>query len=127
MHTNKRLLEAHWQEASEVRLIPIWEALRQATQLLVITCGCVLAYVMLWPSFEKSERLKREIESHDEMISKLETQRIILEEEYYALLHNPEAVEREARDLLNLAREGETIFRFVPYEQSPAIRAPQPR
>jgi cell division protein FtsB len=127
MQTNRRLLDAHWQEPIELNQFSIWEVLRQGAQLLVLAIGCTMALVLLWPTFEKGEELKREIEQKDKLIAELQLQRDALEDEYQALLNDPRAVEREARDLLNLAREGETIFRFAPYEHSAKSRALHPR
>ena len=127
MQTNRRLLDSHWQEPVETHHFSIWEVLRQGAQLLVMAIGLLLALVLLWPAFEKGEELKREIELKDKLITELQQQRDALEDEYQALLNDPQAVEREARDLLNLARDGETIFRFTPYERAPASRAPVPR
>jgi len=127
MQTNKRLLDTHWHEPVETRRSSVWEVLRQAAQLMVMAIGFILALVLLWPALEKGEKLKEEIQLKDALIAELQLQRDALEDQYQALLNDPREVERQARDLLNLAREGETIFRFSPYEPVPADRAPQPR
>lgn len=84
--------------------------------------GGVIAIVLLWPMFEKGEELKREVIHKDQLIAQAERERDALLDEYRALLSDPAAVEREARDRLNLAREGETIFRFAPYETGSLTR-----
>ncbi len=88
--------------------------------------GGLLAIVLLWPMFEKGEELKREVTRKDKLISELERERDALQDEYRALLSDPATVEREARDKLNLARDGETIFRFAPYDTS-SLNRPTPR
>lgn len=84
-----------------------------------IALVCALLAAILWPQFQslmayqtrKSDRLA-------ELVAQ-EAHGRALEDELIRLQHDPIYVERMARDILNVGRPGETIFRFQPYSSLP--------
>ncbi|NJK91209.1 MAG: septum formation initiator family protein [Blastochloris sp.] len=87
-------------------------------QVCVVVFMLVLVGAIFWPVFKKNQdHMGRSILIQRE----IEEQRaygLQLQEELYALQDDPYYIERVARDVLNLGKEGEVIFRFPAYEEN---------
>jgi cell division protein FtsB len=95
-----------------------WHRLLPWLYGLVALLVIALIGAILWPQFETSMAYqKRKAELQGELAAQ-EVQSRILEEDLMALQHDPVYVERMARDILSVGRQGETIFRFQPYSDN---------
>ncbi|MBX7158007.1 MAG: septum formation initiator family protein [Verrucomicrobiae bacterium] len=100
-----------------------WSWLSQITQILIFLAAGILIYLFFVPSFDKSRELKRDLTNYDIEIDREKNRNDSLYQEADALNHDTDAIERLARDRLNLAREDELVFRFEPYEKQKATSA----
>ena len=71
---------------------------------------------------ERSNQLQRHKADLEVQILNEDLRGRQLKEELLALQHDPNYVERMARDILQVGREGETIFKFQPYSASDTPR-----
>jgi cell division protein DivIC len=74
-----------------------------------------VAGLFFWPVIERHGLYQNRTQALQTQISQEETLNSNLQDEYMALQHDRSYVERMARDVLSMGREGETIFKFQPY------------
>lgn len=85
------------------------QSLGFAVFILVVVAGGVLLFVPLW---HKRHTMNNEIRRLDTEIAQREALEKKRKAEIEALKTDPAYVERTAREKLNLAKPGETVFRF---------------
>jgi len=95
----------------------MWQKLLPWAYACVVVLLLALVGAIYWPVFKKNQdHLARRIavlrETQEQQAVSLR-----LQDELYALQDDPYFIERTARDVLNLGKEGEVIFRFLPYEE----------
>ncbi len=95
----------------------MWQKLLPWAYACVVVLLLALVGAIYWPVFKKNQdHLARRIavlrETQEQQAVSLR-----LQDELYALQDDPYFIERTARDVLNLGKEGEVIFRFPPYEE----------
>ncbi|MEZ5406025.1 MAG: septum formation initiator family protein [Verrucomicrobiia bacterium] len=121
MRINSQLLRpAAMPGAKRSRPRSFWSWLSQITQILIFLAAGILIYLFFVPSFDKSRELKRDLANYDIEIDREKNRNEVLYQEADSLNHDTDAIERLARDRLNLAREDELVFRFEPYEKQKA-------
>jgi cell division protein FtsB len=91
--------------------------------LVIVGAGAVLVFVPLW---HKRLAMQREIRQLDTDLANQENTEKELKGEIEALKSDPSYVERTARSKLNLAKPGETIFRFESNAVPVAATPPAP-
>jgi cell division protein FtsB len=90
----------------------IWDKLSRLV-LLLITIACLLAIARWYfPVIQKNERVRKKIIQLDQEIKKEEETARQLKTSIDALQHDPETIERKAREKLGYAKPGETVIRF---------------
>lgn len=78
--------------------------------------------LILWGPIHESRRLAAKKEELERQIADAKQRSIDLFEQGEALQNDPVIIEREARDRLNVARPGETIFKFPPLSEQEGSR-----
>lgn|SRR5690242_2081639 len=92
----------------------IWDYLTRLVILLLFIVGLLAVAVWYLPLIRTNERMRQAI-LHDEMlIHKEEETGRQLQYTRDALMHDPHAIERLARERLGYAKPGETVIRFDP-------------
>ncbi|MDZ4787454.1 MAG: septum formation initiator family protein [Blastochloris sp.] len=81
--------------------------------ILIITLGCTI----YWPVFKKNQDYVMRKTSIQREIEEQQAFGLKLQDELYALQDDPIYIERTARDVLNMGKEGEVIFRFPAYQE----------
>jgi cell division protein FtsB len=90
----------------------IWEKLSRLV-LLLITIACLLAIARWYlPVIQKNERVRKKIIQLEQEVKKEEETARQLKTSIDALQHDPDTVERKAREKLGYAKPGETVIRF---------------
>ncbi len=84
-----------------------------------IALVCALLTALLWPQFQTHMVYQQRKADRAAELAAQEAHGRALEDELIRLQHDPLYVERMARDILNVGRSGETIFRFQPYSAVP--------
>jgi cell division protein FtsB len=99
----------------------IWSRLLPITYFLLALGVVSLAGVIYWPQYQRTQELQNRKAALQREIESEQARTLRLQDELYALRDDRFYVERMARDVLNYARPGETVFRFPPYggEASP--------
>jgi cell division protein FtsB len=81
--------------------------------LLVFTVVSLALRILSEEGLPRYRRLRAQLEHIEQENKALEKHIVRLTREVKALSHDPEAVERIARDELGLLREGEILFQFA--------------
>jgi cell division protein FtsB len=92
--------------------INLWDQLTRVVILLLFIAGLLGVAVWYMPLINKNERFRKEILRYDARIQKEEETSRQLRSSIDALLHDPNAVTRLARERLGYGKPGETIIRF---------------
>src|SRR6266566_5276314 len=90
----------------------IWSKLTRLVIFLLFVAGLLAVAVWYLPVIKQNERMRKEILKRDEQIQKAEASNKQLRSAIEAMLHDPKAVERLAREKLGYAKPGETVIRF---------------
>ncbi len=98
-----------------IRLLP-WAY--GVVSLLMVT----LVIGIFVPVVKKNSDLQHRKIVMEQKLEDAKTLNLKLQQEYSLLQNDPLYVERKARDVLNLGRPGETIFRFPEYKSSEPTR-----
>lgn len=96
----------------------IWATLVQVTQVLLILAVITAMVLCFLPVIQTTQRLKAEKAEVAHEIENAVDKNHRLQQELDLLKKDPAFIERRARDKLQLARPGEVIFRFDPYQSS---------
>src|SRR5215472_13304490 len=100
----------------------IWDKLARLVGFLLFLAGLVAVAVWYLPLIKQNERMRKEILRLDNQIQKEEETKKQLRASSDALLHDPKALERLARERLGYAKPGETVIRFEqPVTNSPHL------
>jgi len=102
----------------------IWNKLTRIVIFLIIVAGLIALGLWYLPLIQLNERMRREIH---QLESELETERGTsrqLQAEIDLLTKDSDALEREIRARLGLARPGETVIRFEADSTNSAVRLP---
>jgi|SRR6266850_5720181 len=90
----------------------IWSKLNRLVVFLLFVAAIVAVAVWYLPLINQNERLRKKILQRESQIQKAEEEKKHLRTSIDALLYDPKAVERLARERLGYAKPGETIIRF---------------
>ena len=91
----------------------IWDKLTKAVVFLLVIAALLAVAVWYLPLIKQNERMRSEVlRLQEESTTEEETARQI-KVQIEALRNDPETGERYAREKLGLARDGETVIRFV--------------
>lgn len=102
----------------------IWSKLTRVVIVLLGLAGVLGVAVWYLPLISQNEKYRKEILRLDlQNQRELDTNKV-LKGQIEALQHDPKTVERLARERLNYAKPGETIFHF---EEPVATNTPTPR
>lgn len=98
------------------RMLP-WAYGAVALALVALVAG------LFWPILQRNYELNRLKTARQQLLELRKAENLKLQIENHSLQSDPVYIERMARDVLNVGHEGETIFRFPPYQESrqPAI------
>lgn len=114
MKINKGLREGCEPVERERAPSVLWDALSTLMQIGVLGAGVVLLFRYFGPMEERIRDERREVTVAERRLAERTALRDDQKERIHLLKNDPGAVERAARDELNLGREGELIFRFDP-------------
>ena len=89
--------------------------MKNAVSLFIIT---VIVLLVFLPSYTKMQELKQKNQEFLDKIQYLEAKNKKLEEEGRFLKNNPEYLEKVAREKMGLIRQGETVYKIVPQNDS---------
>jgi cell division protein FtsB len=81
----------------------------------IVLVSLALVSAIFWPVLQRTVSLQKEKEALQIHIEKEQVETLKTQDELSQLQQDPDYVERLARDVLNLGKPGETIFRFSPY------------
>jgi cell division protein FtsB len=102
--------------------VGIWDKLTRVVIFLLFLAGLLAVAVWYLPLIKQNERMRKEILRLDNQIQKEEETKKQLRASSDALLHDPKALERLARERLGYAKPGETVIRFEqPVTNSPHL------
>jgi len=90
----------------------IWDYLTRLVILLLFIAGLLGVAIWYLPLIRTNERMRKEILRYDVLIQKEEATSRQLQYSKEALLRDPKAIERLARERLGYAKPGETVIRF---------------
>jgi cell division protein FtsB len=90
----------------------IWDKLTRVVIFLLFVAGILLVAIWYLPLIKQNERMRKEILRLETLIQKEEETGRQLRTARDALLHDPKAVERLARERLGYAKTGEIVVRF---------------
>ena len=79
--------------------------------VLMVLAGSVAAYFLV-PAYADYRRISKEEERLEQQLAELGIEAQTLEQTIHALINDPQAVERVAREKFGLCREGEQIYHF---------------
>ncbi|MSU61596.1 MAG: septum formation initiator family protein [Pedosphaera sp.] len=99
----------------------IWSKLTRVVFFLLAVAGILGVLVWYQPLIQSNENLRKKNHQLETLVRKDDLENRRLEGLIKQLQQNPKAVERVAREKLNLAKPGETIIRF---EESPSPASP---
>jgi cell division protein FtsB len=77
----------------------------------------VLAVGVIWPVLKRNHQLNASKEQMEQKIEDGKKLSLSLQVQNAALQSDPVYIERKARDVLNVGRKGEVIFKFPPYQK----------
>lgn len=103
------------QVAHKRRKKNIWEILLPWAYACIFILLIVLAAGVFWPVLNRNQELNQQKILLTQRIEEAKAVSLKLQQENTALQSDPWYVERKARDLLNVGRKGEIIFKFPPY------------
>ncbi len=92
-----------------------WHKLVPVAYALLLAATIAVGAAMFYPLIERHQSHAARKLAIEQQIAMEQSRHLHLQEELYALKDDRFYIERMARDRLNFAREGETIFRFQPY------------
>jgi cell division protein FtsB len=92
--------------------LSIWDKLTRVVIFLLFIAGILLVAIWYLPLIRTNERMRKEILRLDTLIQKEEETGKQLRTSKEALLRDPKAVERLARERLGYAKTGEIVIRF---------------
>ena len=93
----------------------IWEMLLPWAYAAICALLLILAAGFFWPALHRSQELNQQKVLLAQRIEEAKVANLKLQRENAALQSDPLYIERKARDLLNMGRRGEIIFKFPPY------------
>lgn len=96
----------------------LWQKLLPWFSAFVVLCVLVLIGVIYWPVYKKNQDYMAQRIAIQREIEEQQAVGLRLQDELYALQDDPYYIERVARDVLNMGKEGEVIFRFPAYVES---------
>jgi cell division protein FtsB len=104
--------------------VGIWNILTRIVIVLIVVAGVLAIGSRYLPLIQQNERMRREIHRLEtELVAEQEASRL-LQAEIQLLTRDTDALEREARAQLGLARPGEVIIRFDETESGAFPRIP---
>lgn len=95
----------------------IWAQLLPWAYLAVVVLLLTLAVAIFWPVLKKNQDLRCSRVSLEKQIERAKALTLQLQHENHSLRTDRSYIEKKARDTLNLARPGETIFQFPGYQE----------
>jgi cell division protein DivIC len=97
-----------------------WHQYLPWVYVAIVLVSLALVSALFWPVLQRTIHLQKQKEALQINIEKGQIDTMKVQDELARLQQDPDYVERLARDVLNLGKPGETIFRFPPYapEQS---------
>lgn len=96
----------------------LWHKVLPWAYLSVFIGALVLVGAIFWPVFKRNQDMIVQRSAIQKSIEEQQALSLILQDELYALQDDPYYIERTARDVLNMGKNGEVIFRFLPYESN---------
>lgn len=96
----------------------LWHRLMPWMYIVILMLFLALGAAVFWPVLKRGQALQDEKVALQRKIENAKIRGRQMDEELLALKNDRLYIERMARDLLNYGREGETIFKFPPYEDS---------
>lgn len=104
-----------------------WRTANRLMIALIVIGGSVVAVITFYPEFRRIEEMKANIGRLDAQLAEEQLKLRKQEREEEWLKNDPEYVEMQARDLLGVMKEGETIFRLdLEQATAPAPQGLQP-
>ncbi len=98
----------------------IWDQLNRLILALLVVAAVVGVILWYLPTIQENERRRRDIMRHEALVQQ-ELRRLQENRAQLKAFDDPRAVERMAREQLNLARTGEWVIRFEePVSNRPA-------
>lgn len=93
-----------------------WRILQPWVYSLVGLLFVAIVLALFYPAWKRGEKMKQKLEMVEGRIRQQKQELAELQDETGRLKEDPFTVERMSRDTLNLARPGEVIFKFQPYQ-----------
>jgi cell division protein FtsB len=100
----------------------IWARLTRLVVFLLCVAGLLGVAVWYFPLIKQNERFRKVVLQLDTQIAKAEENNRQLKTSVEALLRDPKAVERLARERLGYAKPGETVIRFEEARPNNSLR-----
>jgi len=100
-----------------------WRTANRLMIALIVIGGSVIAVITFYPEFRRIEEMKANIGRLDAQLAEEQLKLRKQEREEGWLKNDPEYVEMQARELLGVMKEGETIFRL---DREQAMSPPLP-
>ncbi len=93
-----------------------WRILQPWAYALVGLLFVAVVLALFYPEWKKGQNMKRQVELMQADIQSKKEELAVLQEQAGRLKDDSFTVERMARDTLSVARPGEVIFKFQPYQ-----------
>ncbi len=100
-----------------------WRTANRLMIALIVIGGSIISLMTFYPEFRRIDEMKANIGRLDAQLAEEQLKLRKQEREEEWLKNDPEYVEMQARDLLGVMKEGETIFR-LDLEQATAPTPP---
>ena len=104
----------------------VWDRLTQVVIFLLFIAYLLVVAVWYFPLIQQNERYRKAILQEDAKIEKQELINKHLRSSIDALLRDPKAIERVARERLGYAKPAETVIRFEAPATNAAPAVPDP-
>lgn len=89
-----------------------WRTANRLMLGLIVIGAVVVAVITFYPEFRRIDEMKANLGRLDQQLSEEQLKLRQQEREENWLINDPEYVEMQARELLGVMKEGETIFRL---------------
>lgn len=93
----------------------VWGSMIRVVKVALAVVLATVVWCLLSPTFASKDELMRERGELEQRIAGMEKESADLDAELAALQNDPDHLARFARDRLNVAHPGETVFRFEAY------------
>ncbi len=104
-----------WVKAKRIRAKGRWLMLLLLLFLIFIFLSGGDGFLRFWSLFQEKKNLRKEVNT-------LYQEKVELLKQREDLIHNKTYIEKQAREQLGMAKEGEAVIKFIPEKADPKVK-----